>query len=278
MFCSVKVNCTWYRKLPDPDMADTRTSMEATSSQTPGAALALTAGTLPQDHQRGTEANNPYTPRLTKLPESWRHRDRTTGAHWVWVEASVTREPGWYTQEAGRWRRYTGYDATLPSAPGHEQARAGQSGIHYDSLTGSFWTWYDAGMDYQAGWWMKAEDVWIKYDPAADPRPVATGSSPHRTAGQQQERVTIHLVIHDRAAGMRHMAPDRPAPISTQAPQPQGADWWHGIDVANQAALPMWTGYPVLPTWEMAGFLAAQAQLRDAQAGAQAQHEQHHQE
>jgi hypothetical protein len=169
MFCSVKVNCTWYRKLPDPDMADTRTSMEATSSQTPGAALALTAGTLPQDHQRGTEANSPYTPRLTKLPESWRHRDRTTGAHWVWVEAIVTREPGWYTQEAGRWRRYTGYDATLPSAPGHGQARAGQSGIHYDSLTGSFWTWYDAGMDYQAGWWMKAEDVWIKYDPGLTP-------------------------------------------------------------------------------------------------------------
>jgi hypothetical protein len=117
MFCSVKVNCTWYRKLPDPDMADTRTSMEATSSQTPGAALALTAGTLPQDHQRGTEANSPYTPRLTKLPESWRHRDRTTGAHWVWLKKASRGSPD------GIRKRQGGGGATQAMMPHYPQRR-----------------------------------------------------------------------------------------------------------------------------------------------------------
>ena len=81
MFCSVKVNCTWYRKLPDPDMADTRTSMEATSSQTPGAALALTAGMLPQDHQRGTAANSPIHTKAHQAPgvlEAPRQNHRST--------------------------------------------------------------------------------------------------------------------------------------------------------------------------------------------------------
>jgi len=65
-----------------------------------------TMGTLPQDLSLPTSRNRPYSPTMSTVPTSWRHRDKLTSTHWVWVEHSPTREAGWYTQQAGTWLRY----------------------------------------------------------------------------------------------------------------------------------------------------------------------------
>jgi hypothetical protein len=66
----------------------------------------LTMGTLPQDLSLPTSRNRPYSPTMSTVPTSWRHRDKVTSTHWVWVEHNPTKEAGWYTQQAGTWLRY----------------------------------------------------------------------------------------------------------------------------------------------------------------------------
>ena len=136
-----------------------------------------TMGTLPQDLSLPTSRNRPYSPTMSTVPTSWRHRDKVTSTHWVWVEHSPTREAGWYTQQAGTWLRYQPDDSvqTQSQVRRREGAARHYYTDYYDPLTGCTWTWFDTTNHYDEGWWAYSREGWTRYSPGP-PRP---SSVPH---------------------------------------------------------------------------------------------------
>ena len=158
-----------------------------------------TMGTLPQDLSLPTSRNRPYSPTMSTVPTSWRHRDKLTSTHWVWVEHSPTREAGWYTQQAGTWLRYQPDDSvqTQSQVRRHEGAARHYYTDYYDPLTGCTWTWFDTTNHYDEGWWAYSREGWTRYSPGP-PRPsgVPHGGLAHAPPPRATSPPVVNLQVH----------------------------------------------------------------------------------
>ena len=220
-------------------------------------------GTLPQDLSLPTSRNRPYSPTMSTVPTSWRHRDKVTSTHWVWVEHSPTREAGWYTQQAGTWLRYQPDDSvqTQSQVRRHEGAARHYYTDYYDPLTGCTWTWFDTTNHYDEGWWAYSREGWTRYSPGP-PRPsgvphggLAHAPPPPRATSQPVVNLQVHMHplprMHAHAAQpMHHMALFGETGGSRLNFNPEGYQ-------TQRDHLPMWLDVPVLPTWDMAHARAA---------------------